>query len=90
MQEQGGSTDRQTARLASGNIPYRGCHAHFVNGGWLGGLDCLPTGLVSVSLNPLLPRSSVFFRSFAKFTKLASSGFRDCCLEAGCELVIGW
>jgi len=24
-------------KLASGNIPYHGCHAQFMSGGWLGG-----------------------------------------------------
>ena len=36
MQELGGSTGRQTAKLANGNILYHTCHAQIKNGGWLG------------------------------------------------------
>jgi len=37
MQELGGSTPRQTAKMTNGNIPYHRCHAQFVNGDWPGG-----------------------------------------------------
>ena len=49
---------------------------------------------LSVSLYPLLSRSLnfcgslVFFESFEKLAKSASSGFHDRCLGADCELVI--
>jgi len=36
----GGGEARQTAKLASGNLPYHGHHAQFMNGGWLGGGSC--------------------------------------------------
>ena len=41
MQQQEGSTDRQTAQLVNGNIPYNRCHAQFMNGGWLQGRNLL-------------------------------------------------
>ena len=46
MQELGGSTARQTARLASGNIPYHRCHAQLIKGGrtlsfWFLGIQIL-------------------------------------------------
>jgi len=37
VQELGGSTVRQTAKLANGNIAYHRHHAQFINGGWPGG-----------------------------------------------------
>jgi len=37
VQELGESTARQTAKLASGNVPHRKCPAQFMNGGSLGG-----------------------------------------------------
>ena len=37
MQELGGSTARQIAKLVNGNVPYHRCHAQFRNGGWPGG-----------------------------------------------------
>jgi len=34
VQELGGSTARQLAKLANGNTPYHRHHAQFMNGGW--------------------------------------------------------
>jgi len=88
VQELGGSIARQIAKLASGNIPYHGRHAHFVSGGvgcWSRKLSAL---LVSVSSNPLLSGISNFLGNFVKFR---ISGVPACCpLGTDCELVIRW
>ena len=63
MQELGGSTARQRARLASGNVPYHGHLALFVNGGWLGEQESFfffPAFHFSMSSNPLLSGNSTF------------------------------
>jgi len=85
VQELGGSTARQTAELARGNIPYHGRHAQFVNGGWPGGRS-LSALLVSMSMNPLLSWRLNFFGNFMKFV---ISGFHNIYLETDCESVIG-
>jgi len=64
VQELGGSTARQPARLASGDIPYCGHHAQFRNG-LAGGQDFLFH--ISVSSIYFLSRSSNFSGGFAKF-----------------------
>jgi len=90
----GGSEHSQTdSQLADGNIPCHSCHAQFLNGGWVGWQGSAL--LVSVSLNSLLARSprfsksSVFFRSFEKFSKFVSLALCDRCLGTDCESVIG-
>jgi len=75
VQELGGSTAWQIARLANGNVPYHRWHAQFMNGGCLGGRN-LAAVLFTMSSNPLLFRnsnfsgSSVFLGSFKKFAKI--------------------
>jgi len=60
VQELGGSTASQLAKLANGNIPYLRCHTQFMNRGWLGGRKLFAM-LLSGSLNPLLYRCLNFF-----------------------------
>jgi len=87
VQELGGSTDRQTDRLVSGNIPYHRHHTHFVYGSWPGA-GRLSALLIFMSSNPLLSRECLnFFRNLAKLT---ISGFCDCYLETDCESFVGW
>jgi len=62
---------RQIAMLANGNTPYHRHHAEFINGiGW--GVEIF---LLSVSLNPLLSKSSKFSMSlvffFQEFCKIS-------------------
>ena len=83
MQELGGSTGRQTARLANGNIPYQRHHAQLRNGGLPGGRK-LSALLISMSSNPLLSGSLKFFRNFVILV------FHDYYLGSGCESVIRW
>jgi len=63
VQELGGSTARQPAKLACGNTPYHRCHAQSVNGDWPESRK-LSADLVSVSSNPLLSGSLNFFWDF--------------------------
>jgi len=77
VQELGGSTATQVAKLANRNIPYHGRHAQFTNGGWLG---------AGILFFPLFSVSLVFFESS---TKSAISVFRDCYLGTDCKLVTG-
>ena len=62
MQELGGSTARQLAKLASGNIQYHRHYAQFMYRSSPAGRN-LSFSLVSGSLNPLLARSSNFFQA---------------------------
>ena len=66
MQELGGSMARQTARLASGNVLYHGCHAQFRNGGWSGRRNTL---FHEFQLSPLF-FSFPGVRSFCEFKLL--------------------
>ena len=84
-------------KLAHGNIPQHRRHAQVMNRGWLEGRNLFFSFSFPVSMNPLLSssltfsESSVFFKSFAKFMKSASSRFYSCCSSGtGCESVIGW
>ena len=77
VQELGGSTARQIAKLAKGNIPYHGRHAQFMNGGSPGRRSS-----PFLRVRTFLWVQSVF-RSFAQFTKSASSVFRDRCPGTG-------
>jgi len=94
VQELGGSTARQGARLANGNIPYHKHHAQLMSGRWLGCRNLF--FLISLRFNTLLSGSlnfsgsSVSLGSFAKSTISASLGFCDHCLGTDCEMVIGW
>ena len=75
MQELRGSTTRQLAKLADGNIPYHRHHAQFTNGSWPGA-GRLSALLVPVSSNPILSRECLnFFRNLAK---LVICGLCDC------------
>jgi len=87
VQELGGSTARQIAKLANRNIPYHRHHAQFTKAGWPGDRDLL----FCVGLNALLSESSNFssssglFGGFAKFTKSSMSGFHDRFMGTDCE-----
>jgi len=70
-------------KLANENIPYHRHHAQFMNGGWPGGRK-LSALLISVSLNPLLSGSSIFFRKFR------ISGFYDHYSGTGHKSVVRW
>ena len=80
MQELGGSTTRQTTKLANGNVPYHKHHAQFMNGGWPGG-GKRSFCLISMTLNPLLAVSSNFFGA-----ENQSSGSEKKCTQIGLHI----
>jgi len=85
VQQLGGSTVRNTAKLANGNIPYHRHRAQFMNGDWTGAREFFSFSLKSVSLNPLWCRSSNFSRnsvSFRNFTKFQNSRFPGSAIAA--------
>jgi len=81
VQELGGSTARQTAELANGNIPYHERHGQFING--LAGGAGMFWGfffLLFFSSSVFLGVQSFFLGgTFVKFAKSVSLGFHNCC-----------
>jgi len=93
MQELGGSTDRQTAELANGNIPYHGCHAHFMNGVGLGGQEAV-SFLVFWQFESSLVQEFELFQEFifwGEFHEICKNlgGVHHLCSGTGCGSVIG-
>jgi len=83
VQELGGSTARQTAKLARGNNPYHRCHAQFMKGGLAGGQEYS----FARSFNHFYFSGSSDFFEFGLFfgssVKFVSSMFYACCLGTG-------
>jgi len=82
-------------KLAHGNIPYQGYHAHSMNGLAREQEALAYSGFCEVKSSlvqefELFFRGSVFFGSFEKFAEFTSLAFCSHFLGTGCELVIGW
>jgi len=78
VQELGGSTARNIAKVASGNTPSHRLHAQFINGGWLGVRNPL---FQQFQLSFLVREFELFqefhlFQEFVKFKKSTNYKFQ--------------
>ena len=80
VQQLGGSTARQIAKMASGNIPYHGHHAQFRNRGWPGGRKLW-------ALLVFQEFRGFFCITFVKFSNSHLASY-DCCSGTDCRSVI--